>query len=310
MKPSISWGGDSRMKRIGIPRSFYYHQYPCLWETLFLELGYEPVVSGPSTRDTVTIAASVSEAEHCLPNKLFDGHVVRLRDQVDLLFIPRIISMVKGHIACPKFGALPEATRDGVARDMQVLSIDIDESREPLKRTLIRLGKMMGAGAPKARGAVNAALDAMGKCENERLRNEIAEDGAQRFLILGHPYTLWDNFIADPIFSKLRKLGVRGERVTFENRNMRPGEILWCSFRTMHERLLNLDESRFDGVIQISTFNCGADSMMTERFRRLCAHKSIPYMVIMVDEHTGRAGIDTRLEAFVDSLAWKRRRDG
>jgi predicted nucleotide-binding protein (sugar kinase/HSP70/actin superfamily) len=29
-------------------------------------------------------------------------------------------------------------------------------------------------------------------------------------------------------------------------------------------------------------------------------------MLLMVDEHTGKAGVDTRLEAFVDSLSWQR----
>ena len=29
-------------------------------------------------------------------------------------------------------------------------------------------------------------------------------------------------------------------------------------------------------------------------------------MLLMVDEHTGKAGLDTRMQAFVDSLSWQR----
>ena len=291
--------------RIGIPRSFYYHQYPKLWETLFRELGHEPVVSGASTARTIGAAASVTEAEHCLPNKLFDGHVASLEGRVDAVFIPRVISMVKGHIACPRFGALPEATRDGVARDIPVLSIVLNVTKEPLERTLRRLGRELGAGRREAGRAAVRALEAMRRWESAHRDRQESGGGGKRFLVLGHPYALRDEFVAAPVLRKLEALGAAVEEVTFENRDFEPDDILWCGFRIMRDRLKHLDPARYAGVVQISTFNCGADSMMIEKFRRLCARGSIPYMVIMVDEHTGTAGIDTRLEAFVDSLAWK-----
>jgi predicted nucleotide-binding protein (sugar kinase/HSP70/actin superfamily) len=96
------------------------------------------------------------------------------------------------------------------------------------------------------------------------------------------------------------------EMMTFEEHNIKPGEILWCTFNKMNSRLKNLDMNKYAGVIQITTFNCGTDSMMTERFRRESRHSKIPYMLLMIDEHTGKAGIDTRLEAFVDSLSWNK----
>ena len=45
--------------------------------------------------------------------------------------------------------------------------------------------------------------------------------------------------------------------------------------------------------------------MMIEIFRNILKEKNIPYMVIILDEHTAQAGTDTRLEAFVDSLEWQ-----
>ena len=302
------------MTRIGIPRMFAWHHYPGLWERFFRELGYEPVVSPPSSRETLKTAVSVTEAEHCLPNKLFDGHVAWLRDRVDMVFIPRIISMVKGHIACPRFGALPEATRDGIARNVRILSIDINVTKEPLERTLRALAGQLGVRGVSARRAVKSSLDALRKAETEILDNQSPPQGQSglrrnagpdRYLILGHPYTLRDRFTGDPIIRKLRKLGVHPETVTFEGRTFPPEDILWCSFRKMHDRLRDASIRNYKGVIQISTFNCGADSMMIERFRRLCSRQDIPYMVIMIDEHSGTAGIDTRLEAFIDSLNWR-----
>jgi len=33
-------------------------------------------------------------------------------------------------------------------------------------------------------------------------------------------------------------------------------------------------------------------------------------LILMVDEHSGQAGLETRLEAFVDSLMWKKTLQG
>jgi len=65
-------------------------------------------------------------------------------------------------------------------------------------------------------------------------------------------------------------------------------------------------EPGIDGIIYLSCFACGTDSMTQEllaRQARLC-HK--PYMVITLDEHSGEAGLITRLEAFLDMLERRR----
>ena len=295
-------------KTIGIPRAFYYYSYPGLFQTLFSELGIEVVVSERSTKRTIEKAAAVSEAEHCLPNKLFDGHVAFLLGKVDAVFIPRIISMVKGHISCPRFGALPDATRAWLAGGLKIITVEINETRKPLKRTLIQLGRQLGASRHKAVAAANRALQEMKTQEAELVKSQIISSGQKKYLLLGHPYTLSDAFICDPIIRKLKRLDIPVEIMTFEDRTMIPKDIMWCTFHKMHRKLSSLDKNMYAGVIQISTFNCGADSMMIERFRLLCKHADIPYMVIMVDEHSAQAGVDTRLEAFVDSLAWREAR--
>lgn len=296
--------------KIGIPKGFYYYSYPGLWETYFSALGHEPVVSGRSTRKTLERASTLSETEHCLPHKIFDGHVLSLLGDVDTLFVPRVLSMMKGHICCPRFGALPEATRAALAGDTPILSMEINETVEPLEKSLMRLGKELGANKKTAKKAVQDGLAAWHRNEAADAEKQHAPADEKKFLILGHPYTLHDSFIADPILKKLKSIGAVAELMTFEQKGLEPDLILWCTFHKMHERLLHLDMDTYAGAIQITTFNCGADSMMTERFRRECRRAKVPYMLLMVDEHTGKAGVDTRLEAFVDSISWKKAGNG
>ena len=293
--------------RIGIPRAFYYHSYPGLWECFFRGLGHEPVVSSPSTQKTLEIASVHTEAENCLPQKLFDGHTLSLIGQVDAVFVPRIISIVKKHNCCPRFGALLDATRAGIARNTPLISIEINETAKPLSRTLYGLARTtMGADRRTASLAVKNAFAAMEEHHHEEAIEQERLRGERKFLLLGHPYTLHDHFIADPIIKKMKKLDIPLELMSFGDNNITPAGILWCVFNKMHRKLQSLDLRAYAGVIQISTFNCGADSMMAESFRRVCKQKGVPYMLLMMDEHTGKAGVDTRLEAFVDSIFWRR----
>jgi predicted nucleotide-binding protein (sugar kinase/HSP70/actin superfamily) len=72
----------------------------------------------------------------------------------------------------------------------------------------------------------------------------------------------------------------------------------------MHQALIDLKPREVTGVIHISSFNCGCDSIMVEFFRELLQEKQIPYLVLVMDEHAAQNGVETRLEAFVDSMRW------
>ena len=304
-----------KYKKIGIPRAFFFHSFPGLFKVFFETLGMEPVISSPTTKQTLERATHVCEAEHCLPNKLFDGHVMSLKDRVDAMFIPRIISMTRGYIACPRFGALPEATRSWLGDTVPIISFDINQTKVPLHRSLEKFGKELTGSKKISRNAAQKSITSMERSLAEiRLKNKSYSSRKSKaepaFLIFGHPYTLHDHFIADPILYKLEKLQVPVEVMSFDDPLGKPAgtpmDLLWCTFAKMYNRLQTLDKERYAGVIQISTFNCGCDSMMMERFSRRCKKHGVPYMIMMVDEHTGKAGVDTRLEAFIDSISWKR----
>lgn len=264
------------------------------------------MVSAPSSQKTLEIACAQTETENCLPQKLFDGHLLSLIGHVDAVFVPRIISIVRGHNCCPRFGALYDATRAGIAGGTSLITTEINETKAPLKKNLLELARNLGADRKTAKRALRDALDAMERHYSNEAQQLKTLPGRNNFLLLGHPYTLHDNFIGKPIVKKMNQLQAHLELMTFADNSIRPGQILWCVFNKMFHKLQNLDTHVYAGVIQISTFNCGADSMMVEKFRRLCRQKGLPYLPLMVDEHAGSVGIDTRLETFVDSLYWKR----
>ena len=48
----------------------------------------------------------------------------------------------------------------------------------------------------------------------------------------------------------------------------------------------------------VTSFSCGPDSFILESFRSIMEDK--PYLVLELDAHTADAGVDTRVEAFLD----------
>lgn len=66
-------------------------------------------------------------------------------------------------------------------------------------------------------------------------------------------------------------------------------------------------ESGYDGVIQLLPFTCMPDTIAKSILPAVSMREDIPVMTLIVDEQTGKAGVHTRLEAFLDLLASRRR---
>ena len=58
-----------------------------------------------------------------------------------------------------------------------------------------------------------------------------------------------------------------------------------------------------DGIVYISSFACGIDSIVIDMIKEKLP--SFPILILKIDEHTGEAGFNTRIEAFSDMLERK-----
>ena len=63
-----------------------------------------------------------------------------------------------------------------------------------------------------------------------------------------------------------------------------------------------MNDPKIDGLISITAFGCGPDSIMIERMTRYAKLFKKPLLNLTIDEHTGEAGFITRLEAFTDMI--------
>ena len=137
------------------------------------------------------------------------------------------------------------------------------------------------------------------------------QKGDLKFLLLGHSYNIFDTFINLDFQKKLQDQGA--EVFTIENMPesvFKKPEIINKRLRNYwrHEEeimqsiryFLTKGRGEIDGVIFLISFACGPDSLISELIMRDMKVVGLPFLEITMDEHSGEAGMITRIEAFVE----------
>ena len=99
------------------------------------------------------------------------------------------------------------------------------------------------------------------------------------------------------------------KKVIEEKCGMLEKRMFWSSGKDfIGSALYMMDNNKIDGILILTSFGCGIDSLSIdyiERLRKKTYKK--PFMVITLDEHTGDANFNTRLEAFLDLIDRRKR---
>lgn len=136
------------------------------------------------------------------------------------------------------------------------------------------------------------------------------EKGEQVIALIGHPYNLYDAYITHSLVSRLREMGVRlvtAEMATPEELRQGILDLTGQPYWTYEDEVVGaaghyLRDEQVDGIIAVGSFGCGPDSTLLDAVRRAARERGRPFMSLVIDEHTGEAGLITRLEAFIDML--------
>ncbi len=294
--------------KIGIPEALLYHRYKPFVKAFFSSLDLDIVYSGPTNRSILEEGIKNSVDEACLPIKIFQGHVAKLLKESDRVVVPRIMKCEFGDSICPKFSGLPELIGKGQNNNNFIFTEPMYlNDKKKLKRMLANQGRQLGQDKYSIYEAVSAAEKLV--CQTVKGdTNSNKEDGKCHIAVLGHPYNISDNFTNMDLFKKLKAKGVNaisGDDFNFVKiKKVFPDLIkqpYWMFYRENLSRAASLVGSgRIDGIIYLSSFNCGTDSVTIEMIRNRI--KGFPMLIIKLDEHTGEAGVETRLEAFVELL--------
>lgn len=302
--------------RVGIPRAMTYYEYGRLWEEFFTLLGCQVVLSDKTNKTILESGVKSCSNETCLPVKVLHGHILDLMDKTDCIFIPRYVSSSKIDYFCPKLCALPDMARLNLKEKAKIIEVKIDlkDGTDDITKSLRHLASVLSIDAKEALGAYREAakkqsLFAMEAAQIEPDSPKNADLPA--VALLGHPYMLQDDYVSMGLAKKLTARGLRvltPEDLSFAARR---GDVYPYQGRIFYGvGLDNLGSANvygampsLKGMIYLTPFACGIDSLVTEFIEiHLREQKNIPWMKLTVDEHTGEAGFDTRVEAFLDMI--------
>lgn len=298
--------------RVGIPKGLLYYKYHPFLITFFEELGAEVVTSEDTNKSILDLGVKYCVDEACLPVKIFHGHVASIKDKCDLMVVPRIMKLNKNEFICPKFCGLPEMVLYSLVNMPPAITEPIyADSKNNLFQWTKQAGRKVTKDSFKIRYAFKKAYDAQLN-HLTGIKDDLYD---MKIALVGHPYNIYDNFTNMNLVSKLNNLGFSVETMEFTEDFLINLEInnlfkrpFWTFARENYGFAVNAaKETRFDGIIYISSFNCGIDSVIIELIKDKIG--SFPFMTLKVDEHTGEAGIDTRIEAFTDMLERRAQND-
>ncbi|WP_053955769.1 acyl-CoA dehydratase activase-related protein [Inediibacterium massiliense] len=313
--------------KIGIPRGLLYDYYQYLWKVFFENLGAEVVVSQKTNKKIVDDGVAVTVDEACLPVKVYHGHVMDLRDKVDFIFVPKIMSIHEKEYICPKFCGLPEMIHTSISNLPMMIAPTIDwtKTKKHILKTVYEIGEYVTPDKRKIRFAFKEALKSHEIYKNkikqgffpmdlDKKYDEENHEDQQKILLIGHPYNIYDEYLSMNIVEKLRKNHIHvitQDHFSKDQINPKMDELqkkMFWSFgrKILGAALYGMEQEDIQGIIYLSSFGCGIDSVIADiSERRTRRNSQKPFILLTMDEHTGEAGIDTRIEAFVDMIKWR-----
>ena len=324
-------------KILGIPRAMsYYNNYP-FYYGFFTDLGIKIVLSDVTTKQTMSEGAGLVVTETCLPIKVYIGHILNLLNKgVNTIFVPCLQSIDNKIYNCSKIRGLPDLVRNVVKQDFTMIEATLDKSEKkhglyeflseavkPFGITDINLIKRASKAGWRCYNNFHVMTKSgmtFSKALSYALQGKVVITAKTKeypitVALVGHGYNIYDERVCMKILDKLDKMDVNvctslqlsDEQLT-EGIASLGNEKYWANEDEVTGSAGHyLKDNKIDGIVTITAFGCGPDSLMIERITRKAKQFNKPLLNLTIDEQTGEAGFITRLEAFVDMLFRKKR---
>lgn len=322
--PGLEAGDDRRNARgthqsdgvvtVGIPRTFsVYSMYP-LYSWFFHELGIRTVLSQEIAAEGVARV----ESTYCFPAEIAHGAVQDIVNQgADYIFLPHYRDMpsyesdVHANF-CPITQGLPYYIKKafpelGEERLLQPV-VSFKYGKKKAMSYFVEMGAQLGFSASEVERAFETAYakqDEYFLRAQEMGRQAIEEARAAErpvIALLGRPYNA---FTKDANMGIPKKFTSRGftiipfDIIPFEGEDIFPNMYWYYGQQDMKTAQFLKNEDNIY-ITFITNFSCAPDSFMLHYIKWIMGTK--PFLILELDSHSADAGIDTRVEAFLDII--------
>jgi predicted nucleotide-binding protein (sugar kinase/HSP70/actin superfamily) len=315
--------------KVGIPRGLLFNDFSPLFIPFFKYLGIKTVVSDETNRKIINRGLEIVPAEYCFPTKVAYGHVDNLLKKLkkdDFIFIPHIANTgeptgsYKYCVTCPWTQSAPDLMKSALKLAKEGLNLEnlvspslffdwgLNHIEDQMKKAVAK----MGYSTKNVRAALQEGL-----INKERFDKKIEEktkevfDSIKKykknepaFLVMARPYTAYDANVNNDIVNKILDAGYLAIPLELApigsiDISTQMPKMYWIQGQKKLAaiELLNKNKNLFG--IDITYFACGPDTQINQQMR--CRTQK-PFLTVEMDEHTGDAGIDTRLQAFFNTV--------
>lgn len=310
--------------RVWINRSFLVNTYYPLYSTFFTELGYQIILPDTPSQEGIDRRG----AAFCYPAELAHGFfysMIEAGEQPDFIFLPHFKTIPcssenESSQLCPIVQGetffLQTTFRDQIkklkAKGAQILSplLDLRTGLDAGMDSFVETAATMGESKKKAVNAFkkaiarqNACFDEMAETGKKVMADLESDPDRTAMVIFARSYNGYVEEANMGIPHKLVSRGVQVIPIDFldiERENAKKhmywgmGQLILKAARVVkkHPQLFGT---------YITNFSCGPDSFLIGYFRSIMGKK--PSLTLELDSHSADAGIETRIEAYLDIVA-------
>ncbi len=295
-------------RKVGLPKALLTHSLHPLFSTFFSSLGIETILSGVDPQGELK-----SNAGFCFPVQIAHGAVLDLaRRGVDLIFLPQVMHMPGGNAGrdcylCPITQASPSFISKAFP-ELRFLSPLLDFSKGyGVSAAMPEMAvKDLGVSPELAAGAWTAAVRAQEEAERalrglgQKALEEAVARGSLTILLAGHSYSAFAPEASQSVARKLSSMGVTvipGDCLA----SVEAGPTAWHYANQILNAAAIVKAHPNLFLLCVSNFSCTIDAFTQSMLAPEMASK--PCLTLEIDAHTADAGIQTRLEAFLDIAA-------
>ncbi len=317
-----------RLTKIGIPRALnFYENFP-FWSRLFVECGFEVVLSDRSSHELYNKGAgSLMSDNICYPAKLVHGHIMNLVSKnVDRIFYPIVTHDFDENpdstncFNCPVVAGYPDVIHSSV-NPFGNYGIPLDtpnitfKNLKLLKKASIRYLRRLGVSKHRILKAYKAALN-----DYFEFRKQLkikaaeiiakAEKNHEKLVVLaGRPYHIDPgiNHLIPDILAGFGLNVITEDAVSDNNIDLSALNVItqWAYPNRIYKAAKWSAGNKNTEFILLNSFGCGPDSIIMDEVKEIIENAGKNFTLVRVDELSSIVSLRLRIRSFVESLKMK-----
>ncbi|MGZ3596629.1 MAG: acyl-CoA dehydratase activase [Syntrophales bacterium] len=309
-------------KTVGINKSFLVNSYYPLYYRFFSRMGFRVLISDTSEQE----GADRQRAPFCYPAEISHGYLQNLlRKKPDYLFLPQVKGAYvengcKQGITCPLSQGEPyyllSAFKDAetlrkLREEGKIITpvIDFSGGYEKAEHVFLSMAGKLGCRKKLARRAFSEAVEVQKSIHREMreaglrfLRDLEQNPDRSAVVIFGRSYNA---FVPEANMGIPHKFASRGVPVIpFDflplDEEVIDDKMYWSTGQSILKGTNFVERHPQLFGCYITNFSCGPDSFLGGYFSHIMRGK--PFLILELDSHVADAGLETRIEAFMDII--------